>query len=292
LVDADLVIFIGCSLALYAGGGGQLSPNAQLLQIDIDPVGVAQGQPVAQHHMHADAKLGALALTDALPARESGSEFVWRNDSIAKQIKESPPDSHPYPAEPGLHDPRDVVAALEQALPADWEMVNSSGHCSGFFAHMPSRPQENFLTIREFGAIGNGTSYAMGVATARPDKTIVLFDGDGSLLMHIQELETIVRHGMNLLIIVMNDGAYGSEIHKLRAEGLPDDGAVFGRPDFAGIGRGFGMTGETITDLSALPEKITEFKQSGGAAVWDFPVSDQVITPIVRRAHPPKPAKS
>ncbi len=65
-------------------------------------------------------------------------------------------------------DPRAVVDALEKHLPADWEMVNSSGHCSYFFAQMPSRPQHRFLTIREFGAIGNGISFAMGVAAARP----------------------------------------------------------------------------------------------------------------------------
>ena len=44
---------------------------------------------------------------------------------------------------------------------------------------MPSRPQSHFLTIREFGAIGNGVAFAMGVAAARPDDTVVLFDGDG-----------------------------------------------------------------------------------------------------------------
>ena len=138
----------------------------------------------------------------------------------------------------------DVVEALEAALPQEWEMVNSGGHCSWFFAQMPSRPQEKFLTIREFGAIGNGISFAMGVAAARPDRTVVLFDGDGSLMMHVQELETIQRHGLNILIVVMNDGAYGSEVHKLRSEGMPEDGSVFGYCDFAGIARGFGLAGK------------------------------------------------
>jgi thiamine pyrophosphate-dependent acetolactate synthase large subunit-like protein len=153
---------------------------------------------------------------------------------------------------------------------------------------MPSRPQTHFLTIREFGAIGNGISFAMGVAAARPDDTIVLFDGDGSLLMHIQELETIRRHGMNILIIVLNDGAYGSEIHKLRAEGISDQGAVFGRTDLAAIARGFGLAGERIADLALLPGLIDDFAKSGGAAVWDVPISDQVASPVIRRAHPPK----
>jgi len=151
---------------------------------------------------------------------------------------------------------------------------------------MPSRPQEKFLTIREFGAIGNGISFAMGVAAARPDRTVVLFDGDGSLMMHVQELETIKRHRQNILIVVMNDGAYGSELHKLRSEGMPEDGSVFGYCDFAGIARGFGLAGKTFTRLDDLPKRVAEFAASGGAAVWDFHVSAKVMSPTMRRAHP------
>jgi acetolactate synthase-1/2/3 large subunit len=283
---ADLVIAIGCSLAYHAGGGGQLWPKAKLLQVDIDPVAVSQGQEVARHHLRADARLGAEALTAALPARER----KWRSDAVAARIRDSKPDSHVFEIEAGLLDPREVVEALEKALPHDWEMVNSGGHCSWFFAQMPSRPQEKFLTIREFGAIGNGISFAMGVAAARPDRPVVLFDGDGSLLMHVQELETIKRHGLNMLIVVMNDGAYGSEVHKLRSEGMPEDGSVFGYCDFAGIARGFGLQGRTFKALEDLPRLVAEFAASGGAAVWDFHVSDKVVSPTIRRAHP-HPAK-
>ena len=148
------------------------------------------------------------------------------------------------------------------------------------------RPFETFLTIREFGAIGNGISYAMGVAAARPGDTVVMFDGDGSLLMHIQELETIRRHGLNIAICVLNDGAYGSEIHKLRDDGLSDAGAVFGRTDLAAIAQGFGIAGKRVTDLATLPMLVTEFAETGGAAVWDFHVSDRVASPVIRRAHP------
>jgi thiamine pyrophosphate-dependent acetolactate synthase large subunit-like protein len=287
LKEADLVIAVGCSLAYHAGGGGQLWPKAQMLQIDVDPIAVNQGQEVARHHMRADARLGVEALTAALPTRAK----AWRTEEMTARIRDSKPDSQAFDIEPGMLDPRDVVEALESALPGDWEMVNSGGHCSWFFAQMPSRPQERFLTIREFGAIGNGISFGMGVAAARPKDTVVLFDGDGSLMMHIQELETIKRHGLNILIVVMNDGAYGSEIHKLRSEGMPEDGAVFGYCDFAAIARGFGLAGHTVKDLNALPNLVREFAASGGAAVWDFHVSDKVLSPSIRRAHP-QPAKA
>lgn len=280
--EADLVIAVGCSLARHNADGGTLWPNAKVLQIDTDPVAVSQGRIAAEAHLRADARIGVEALTGMLEDRAT----QWRTPALAARIASEPADGSRFAVEPGLHDPREVVSALEAHLPADWQMVNSSGHCSYYVAHMPSRPWDKFLTIREFGAIGNGTSFAMGVAAACPEETVVLFDGDGSLLMHVQELETMRRHGMNILVIAMNDGAYGSEIHKLRADGLSDAGAVFGRTDLAAIARGFGIAGETVTDLADLPAMIARFAETGGAAVWDVPVSDRVYSPLIRRAHP------
>ena len=179
---------------------------------------------------------------------------------------------------------------LDELIPSNWYTVNSSGHCSCFFAQMKKQPADRFLTIREFGAIGNGLSFAMGVASAKPHERVVLFDGDGSLLMHIQEIETIIRHDMNILIIVMNDGAYGSEVHKLRAEGLPEQGAVFGRTDFASIARGFGAIGNTVTELDALPTLIEQFSETKNEltqrfSVIDVHVSDRVVSSVIRRSH-------
>src|SRR5205085_524886 len=77
------------SPAYHAGGGGQLWPKAKLLQIDIDPVAVSQGQEVARHHLRADARLGIEALTAALPSRKGG----WRNDAMAARIRDTKPDS-------------------------------------------------------------------------------------------------------------------------------------------------------------------------------------------------------
>ncbi len=280
--EADLVIAIGCSLASHNADAGKLWPRARILQIDTNPQAVSQGRLAAHAHLRADARLGAEALAVAVARRPA----TICTPDLARRIATAPADGSTFAAEPGLHDPRAVVAALEAHLPSHWQMVNSSGHCSYYFANMPSRPYETFLTIREFGAIGNGTSFAMGVAAARPGETVVLFDGDGSFLMHVQELETIRRHGLNILIIVLNDRAYGSEIHKLRAEGLSDAGAVFGPTDLAAIARGFGIRGETIIDLDALPALIANFAAKGGAAVWDVPISDRVFSPVIRRAHP------
>lgn len=286
LTQAELVISVGGRLAQHNTDSGKLFPNAEVIQIDSDPRAISQGRVAAQHHLRADARLGVQALLDRLPA-EAPSGQGWRSPALAQAIANTPADPADFPPPPaGVLDPRDVVSALDTVLPNDWQMVNSSGHCSYFFAQMPRRPQDKFLTIREFGAIGNGLAYAMGTATARPGNTVVLFDGDGSILMNVQELETIRRHGLNILICVLNDGAYGSEIHKLRDEGLSDEGAVFGRTDLAAIARGFGLQGERIDDLSKVPELLARFSETGGAALWDFPISDRIASPVIRRAYP------
>jgi hypothetical protein len=68
---------------------------------------------------------------------------------------------------------------------------------------------------------------------------------------------------------------------------MPEDGSVFGYCDFAGIAHGFGLAGRTFKSLDGLPKLVAEFAESGGgAAVWDFHVSDKVVSPTIRRAHP------
>src|SRR4029077_14717755 len=92
LKQADFVIAVGSSLAYHAGGGGQLWPKAKMLQVDIDPVAVNQGQEVARHHLRADARLGVESLTATLPMRDRG----WRSDAMAKRIRDSKPDSQAF----------------------------------------------------------------------------------------------------------------------------------------------------------------------------------------------------
>jgi len=279
--EADLVIVVGASLTHHTVDGGQLFPRAKVIQLDPSPQGLRQGRKGADFHLRCDAKEGVQALINLLgPA--AGNRSAWRTDNLA-ELMAGPADTIPYPAEPGVHDPRDVVAAIDAAVPRDWEIVNSSGHCSYFSAQMRGRSADHFLAIREFGAIGNGLSYAIGVAVAKPDRPVVLIDGDGGLLMHVQELETIRRHGIKILICVLNDGAFGSEIHKLRADGLSDHGAIFGRGDLAGLSKGFGLRGAVVDDLTTIPDLLAAHQRDGRTEVWDFPVSDQIMSPVMRK---------
>ncbi len=111
----------------------------------------------------------------------------------------------------------------------------------------------------------------------------MLIDGDGSFMMHVQELETIRRHGLRILFCILNDGAFGSEIHKLRADGLDDHGAIFGYGDLGMLARGFGLEGKVVTDFGELPELVRAFEEGDRSQVLDFHVSDAVMSPVMRR---------
>ncbi len=286
--QADLVVAVGASLAQHARDAGKLFPNAQTLLIDDNPREINQGAIVAKHTLRGDARATVEALCDRLPGANPKSD--WRRGDIRDNLEADAASPGEAPLlDPRLLNPTEAIVALDRVIPKTWEMVNSSGHCSYFAAQMFGRPARNFHTIREFGAIGNGLAYAMGVAAARPNNPVVLFDGDGSFLMHVQELETIRRYGFNILVCVLNDGAYGSEVHKLRADGLSEEGAVFGRGDMGKIARGFGLEGSVVTNLDTLPRLLQEFEDKPGAAVWDLHISDQVPSPVMNRAHPPRP---
>jgi thiamine pyrophosphate-dependent acetolactate synthase large subunit-like protein len=151
---------------------------------------------------------------------------------------------------------------------------------------MRGRPAERYTTVREFGAVGNGLCYALGVAAARRqarDGKIVLFEGDGGLLFHIQEFETLKRQGYRILICAMNDGGYGSEFHKLRADGVDDRWALFGRPAFENIAHGFGLRGHEIRDVSVIPKLFADFTAQGESEIWNIQISDQVTAPVIRQ---------
>ena len=280
--QADLVVTFGSSLNYYTVDGGHMYPKAEVVQIDVHPLGLAHGMKSGDMHLRADAKLAAAETLKALRAKGKTKAAV-RSPELAKRIKDEPADSAHFPAEPGVLDPRRVIEELDRVIPKDWDSVSGSGHQSYFHTVMRGRKPENYHVIREFGAIGNGLPFAIGVAAARKDGKTVLFDGDGGFLMHVQELEMVQRHGLKVLLVILNDGAYGSEIHKLRLDGVDDSGAVFGRTDLAAIAKGFGLRGATVTDVGQFKGLFDAYQAQGTAEVWNVHISDRVMNPSTRR---------
>ncbi|MEL6689170.1 MAG: thiamine pyrophosphate-binding protein [Pseudomonadota bacterium] len=279
--EADLVIGVGARLASHTFNSGSLTPDARVIHIDLDPQEQVQGRKAADLLIAADAQEGARALAAAITAQTG-----WRTDEAKAQAKAATtlPDETETP-DGALH-PMAAVKQLAAIIPPEAHVVNTSGHCAYYTAQMNDHPQSHYTVMRDFGAIGNGTSFALGIAAAYPDRPVVLIDGDGSALMHIQELETMERHGLQVLVIVLNDGAYGSEVHKLKADGVSLAGSVFGRTQLAEVAKGFGLGGATVTSLDDMSRAAFEaFLASGKSALWDIHISGEIASPQILKAH-------
>jgi thiamine pyrophosphate-dependent acetolactate synthase large subunit-like protein len=281
--QSDLVLVVGASLTEFTTEYGRLLTPEKTVHVDESPAGINHGSFVSSLAVAADAELGLRALLAELTSSGHRGGGGWDVTVYAKRVRTEPADATAYDIEDGVLDPRQVIATLHGQIPDQWECVNGAGHSGYFATHMPDRPAARFLTIREFGAVGNGVSYAAGVAVARPDTPVVLFEGDGGVMMHAQELETLRRYGLRILICVLNDGAFGSEVHKLRAHGLNTAGAVYGRNDMARMARGYGIRGRLIRRLDELAEAVREFGAGGGSMLLDIQISDRVMSPGMHR---------
>lgn len=276
--EADFVLMLGASMTYYTVDGGRMFPRAEIAQVDLAPLGFNNGLRAGDIHLRGDVGATLAALLGATAGLQPRASV--RTPELARRIRDEPDDGRTFPIEPGLHDPRIAVAALDRVIPKDFFMIEGSGHNSYFpSSSMRGRDPRRFLAFKEFGAIGNATCFSIGVAAEHRDGRVLLIEGDGSFLMHIQELETLRRHGLKVLYVIMNDGAYGAEIHKLRAEGIDDSGAIFGRPDFASIAQGFGLAGATVTDLAQLDDLFAAYSEGDVATVWDVHISDKVVSP-------------
>jgi thiamine pyrophosphate-dependent acetolactate synthase large subunit-like protein len=282
--EADLVIGIGVGLGHYTTEGGYLYPNAKVVQIDSTPRGLWQGLRTADIHMIADARAGASALTSALKARGASSHGS-RSNSLRQRIADDVPDDKEHSAEPGSLDPRKAIVKVNELIPRDWDIVCGSGHCFNFVAtHLSGRDPRRYYMVTDFGTIGQAPVTAIGVAAARGNGKVVLFQGDGSLLMHIQELEMIARHGIKLLICTLNDGAYSSEVHMLKAKGFDPSESIFGRTDLAAVARAFGMQGHPVKSLDDFPSLFEAYCAGTQPVLWDVPISG-IPSAQYRRLH-------
>ncbi|GAA0984395.1 thiamine pyrophosphate-binding protein [Acrocarpospora macrocephala] len=279
----DLVIAVGASMTSFTTNSGQLIDPQRVLQLDDSPGGLRHARAVASSHVGADAAAGVRALFDELTGQGFTGDGGWDVASYASRVRAEPADRTAYDIKDGYLDPRSVIEVFDRLVPRDWEHVNAAGHCGYFATHMHDVPAAHFLTIREFGAVGNGISYAAGVAIARPGSPVILVEGDGGVMMHVQELETLQRYGLKILICVLNDGAFGSEVHKLRAAGLADRGATYGRNDIARVARGFGLRGLTIRQIEDIPPALEEFASGSQSMLLDILVSDSVMSPGMNR---------
>jgi thiamine pyrophosphate-dependent acetolactate synthase large subunit-like protein len=224
---------------------------------------------VADCYIQADARDAVAALVEALGTGRKRRAGL-RTPAVARALRRN---DHPeYVREDGAVDPRQAAAVLDDDLAPGVGLVVGNGHFTGFLMAM-RRPRAPFLATLAFGCIGQGLGTATGAALAAK-RPLALIEGDGSVLMHIQELDTLARYQIPLLVVVMNDQALGGEYHKLPAH--ERDIARMTTPDLAAVARAFGVSGHRVRRIDELRRALADFAAAPRPMVIDLRISRAV----------------
>ncbi|ASW57953.1 hypothetical protein CIK06_23700 [Plantactinospora sp. KBS50] len=144
--------------------------------------------------------------------------------------------------------------------------------------YLPVPDPTGYVSPSAFGAIGLALPAAVGAAAARPERLTVCFVGDGGLMMSLSELDSVRRYGLRLLVVVMNDSAYGAEVHICRHHGVPDTLAWFDPVDFAATATALGLPARAVTSVPDLEAAVADLVGSPGPALLEIKLDAEVST--------------
>jgi acetolactate synthase I/II/III large subunit len=255
---ADCVVAFGASLTPHTTAGGDLFTNAAVIQCDNTPAAFNRfSTPDAV--LLGDANATAAAMVALLDAATTPTSHYL--ESLAPICSESASEPATTGSRLGRLDPVGVTRAIDALLPADRTVVYDAGRFMGVpLRHITVSDPKAFVFTCNFGSIGLGMGNAIGAGVGRPDQPVVLLTGDGGFMMGgLSEFNSAVRHGVDLIAVVYDDGAYGAEYIQLARAGDPTELTEFDWPDFAELARTLGGTGvpvETDADLARLAHAI------------------------------------
>ncbi|MEX5717323.1 thiamine pyrophosphate-binding protein [Geodermatophilus maliterrae] len=260
--SADLVVSWGASLNVWTLRAGELlDPGATVVQVDEDPAAIGTHVRV-DHGVVGDVRATAAAAVEDLRARPRTAPS-WRTPQVRERIRaglrwRDEPYSDTSTDE--LIDPRTLTAALDDILPGQRVVAPDGGNFNGYPAMFLDVPDASgFCLTLAFQSIGLGLSTAIGAGLASPGRVAVAGVGDGGFMMSHVELDTAVRVGVPLVVVVYNDHAYSAEVHHFGPAGHPLGIVEFPETDIAAIARGHGceaVTVRTVEDLKAVRDWV------------------------------------
>jgi acetolactate synthase-1/2/3 large subunit len=203
-------------------------------------------------------------------ARWSGWTRAARGDYEAWQV---------HDPMPGTLDLGDCIAHLRDRVP-DAIVTNGAGNFTVWvhrFWRWHDYPTQLAPTS---GAMGYGVPAAVAAKLVAPDRTVICFAGDGDFLMSGQELATAVQYDLPIVVLVVNNGMYGTiRMHQERQYPGRVVGTDLVNPDFAAYARAFGAHGETVTETAQFAEALERALAAGRPALLELRTDPEAINP-------------
>jgi acetolactate synthase-1/2/3 large subunit len=272
----DLVLLVGARLGRFLGGrtGSMVPDDATLVQIDIDPSEIGRVRAV-DLPVVADARETLLAVTAGL--RDGGAERAgWAKGVVAVNHRRSSFADEPSEVDGRIHPYHGVRAAL-RALDPSTTVVVDGGEAAGWVweSLAEARPFDVMGFGGYLGILGLSTGLGIGAQVARPGGRVVVFCGDGAAGFHIQELDTMVRHGLPVVTVVVNNALWAQSVRSQNRDYGPR-GEVISHltdTDYDQVATGFGVYGERVTTLSEVAGAMRRALDCGRPALINLSVA-------------------
>ncbi len=223
---------------------------------------------------------------------ELGATEFRRHSNGAEAHAEWLEWSTPKPREGVTLDLGMCVAAMRERLSApDTIICNGAGNFSGWWHRYWHYGNPGTQLAPTAGAMGYGVPAAVAGALRCPDRTVVAVAGDGDFLMNGQELATAIQHGANILVIVVDNGGYGTiRMHQEREYPERLSGTALHNPDFALLAKAYGAWSETVETTEQFGPALDRALAQGGVKLLHLKTDMEIITngttiDAIRRAH-------
>jgi len=169
--------------------------------------------------------------------------------------------------------PQRIVHDVRQVMPEDGIVCLDNGMYKIWFARNYRTHVANTLLLdNALATMGAGLPSAMMAAMLYPDRRVMAVCGDGGFMMNSQEMETAVRLRLNLVVLILNDSAYGMIRWKQAVDGFPDFGMSFGNPDFVRYAEAYGAKGSRVSAVTDLVPTLEAAFADGGVHLIDVPI--------------------
>lgn len=169
--------------------------------------------------------------------------------------------------------PQRLVHDVRAVMPHDGIVCLDNGMYKIWFARNYRTHEANTLLLdNALATMGAGLPSAMMASMIYPDRRVMAVCGDGGFMMNSQELETAVRLKLNLVVLVLNDGAYGMIRWKQAVDQFPDYGMTFGNPDFVKYAEAYGAKGSRVASAEGLIPVLEAAFKGGGVHLVDCPI--------------------
>jgi acetolactate synthase-1/2/3 large subunit len=279
--DADLVLLVGGRLSEVPSQAYTVLdiPAPQQKLVHIHPDSSELGR-VYSPHLAINAS--PIAFTQALENVQAPASLAW-SEGTKTAHEDYLAWSNPAAIKhPGNLQMGQVMAHLREVMPSDTIYCNGAGN----FATWVHR----FWPFRHFGtqlaptsgSMGYGVPAAVGAKRVQPDSTVVVFAGDGDFLMNGQEFATAVQYDLPILIILLDNGMYGTiRMHQERDYPGRVSATMLKNPDFAAYAKAFGGYGERVETTEDFPAALQRALTSSKPAILHCMLDPEAITPAM-----------